>query len=225
MKSNFCPKCGTSVAHNEKFCPHCGFDLYGLTDKNDNSLNSSNVATATQGTNTTFEKPIQVNNESHSTSKSAVHSKRFSIFFIMLLGLGIFIFTTKPWMPKGLKTADQVMRYSNKHDQNILRMRAYGALDESLAQGNVNHKLNAYSVMKNSKTGTFVFKSHNRYVYLIRIYNNHTDSYWEEIIAVKKDDNDKIYHKQLSKADMNDIDSNASVSESWTDYQYDEWIN
>ncbi|WP_179394474.1 zinc ribbon domain-containing protein [Lacticaseibacillus absianus] len=225
MKTNFCPKCGTSVSNNEKFCPHCGFDLYGPTDKNNNLLNSSSAAKATQRIDPASSKFIQVNNESNSTSENAGHSKKFSIFFIMLMGLGIFIFTTKPWMPRGLGTADQVMRYSNKHDQNILRMRAYGQLDEGLVQGNVDHTINAYSVMKNSKTGTFVFKSHNRYVYLIRIYNNHTDSYWEEIIAVKKDDNDKVYHKQLSKDDMNDIDSNASVAESWTDYQYEEWIN
>lgn len=225
IKAKFCPKCGTPVANHEKFCPHCGFHLYSLIDENNSSLNSSGATTITQQKNPTSSKLIQVNNEANSTPQNAGHSKGFSFFLIMLLGLGIFIFTTKPWIPKGLDTADQVMQYSNKHDKNISLMRAYGQLDESLVEGNVDHTIDAYSVMKNSRTGTFVFKSHNRYVYLIRIYNNHIDSYWEEIIAVEKSDNEKVYHKQLSKADMNDIDSNASVAESWTDYQYDELID
>lgn len=61
-------------------------------------------------------------------------------------------------------------------------------------------------------------KSH--YVYVVKIIDPVDDSYWEQAVGLSRDDNGKVFHRALTKSEMDSIDEIAVDDTSWNDYAF-----
>lgn len=216
----FCPHCGAPITKQAKFCNHCGFDLTQLNQPTDETL--PDPPTDAQATVRTKSASSQA---SRSTTPPQRHFKKGRLIAFALVLVAIFLVMTKPWIPKGFNNAEQVVRYSNRHANNQIGfLMAAAQLNDELKSG-VDHDEPRVVVLRNKKSGRFVFKLKSHYVYLIRLLTDHGDAYYEVAVAVKKGDNGKVYHHQLSKSEMTGFDDITQASESWSDTEFDQYID
>lgn len=217
MGKKSCPKCGTLVMLNENFCPHCGYALPNMADK-DNSLS---FVTHDTIDNSDYENNGRSSKNKELSSKSAGCShNHLGVFITVLLIFLVYLIVQKPWVPKGFNNAEQVMLYSERLDDNIISIANENYMrNEEEEEAADEQGKPTFAVMKNKSTGNFVFHLYGHYVYLISIFDNSIDATSQEIIAVKKDSNGEVYQKSLSTAEMREIEDDSSIAESWTPSQ------
>ncbi|MBZ2202547.1 hypothetical protein CLI91_14675 [Lentilactobacillus hilgardii] len=213
-----CPACGALITPGSKFCPECGAQI----QSEDTRTTSDNKKASSPPRSERLRDPNQ-QATSPEPARSQGHKGLISIIILIAL---IGLWATKPWIPRGYKSPDNVMSWVYKNAHHKIEMIAgYASLDNSLKAAGAASSANPDDVkihlMKNTKTKDYVFKLKQRYIYLIRITEGE-DSYYEEGVALKRDNNGKVYHHQLSRSEMDQIDNNAREEYWWTIEGFDD---
>lgn len=224
---NFCSKCGVKRVANAKYCGNCGHEFMSVNTSlvKDISDKQNNKVTGVREDNNSASGAKSID-DNHVIFTSKSHGNHRHYWIVSgLIAVGLLVILMKPWVPRGLDTAEEAFQYSDKYNDDISTTRLIASLDEGMVNGKVDRESAAFAILKNDKSNTFVFKQNDHYVYVVRIFNNRLDSYNEEATAIRKDKNGKIYHKQLSRKQMDKIDADASEAETWTDSQYYAWIH
>ncbi|MCI1922581.1 MAG: zinc ribbon domain-containing protein [Lentilactobacillus buchneri] len=216
-----CPVCGALITSGSKFCPECGAQI----QSEDTRTTSDNKKASSP---TRSERLRDPNQQATSPEPARSHGHKGLISIILLIAL-IGLWVTKPWIPRGYKSPDNVMSwvYKNAHHQ-IDMITLTASLDNTLKAAGAASSADQDDVkihlMKNTKSKDYVFKLKRRYIYLIRITEGE-DFYYEEGVALKRDNDGKVYHHQLSRSEMDQVDSNAREEYWWTNEGFDDLGN
>ncbi|MEE8823444.1 hypothetical protein LASUN_10560 [Lentilactobacillus sunkii] len=147
-------------------------------------------------------------------------STSWKIIIVVILIGGIFLLKEKPWVPRGYDSADKVMAWCNKNDSDIYMLSAYGALDQGVSEGSADPSEYNIILRANKKSNTYVFKVKSHYVYVVKIIDPADGSYWEQAVGLSKDNNGKVFHRALTKSEMDSVDEIAVDDTSWNDYGF-----
>ncbi|GAF41586.1 hypothetical protein FC83_GL002608 [Agrilactobacillus composti DSM 18527 = JCM 14202] len=178
-----CPKCGTIRPAGAKFCVTCGYQFkqpLPAANQQGTPTTNSNVQGATQAP----PQPIM------SKAEDMKDIKRLFILIGAIIAIFIVVVVgTNAQDNEGLHTADEVMHYINgseKAKSEMTRL-ATDDLDDDDPEN--------IFVVKNKKTGNYVFEYEGRKVYLVQIVTKfYDDTYRYVNLAVGIDKDNGNYY-------------------------------
>ncbi len=139
----------------------------------------------------------------------------WKVLIILCILLLFIIIETKPWVPVGEDSPDKVMAWCDKNDEKIYETYLLYKLDQGFVEGATDNSEHNVILLANKKSGTYVFRVQNHYVYVVRIVNPVDDRYIEKAIGINREENGKVFKKGLSRSEMDSIDDKAVEDTSW----------